>query len=104
MNARDLRHLASSRTRAWATACALVAVGLATSAPAAASTPAADCQPFAKEPCLVPFPNNLFTKRDHSSATGRRVHLPQGAMPTNTEGNKTKVFAMSQGYGAVSTL
>ncbi|MGZ4307355.1 MAG: hypothetical protein ACXVEW_12490, partial [Solirubrobacteraceae bacterium] len=36
----------------------------------AAGAAAADCQPFAKKPCLLPFPSNLFTKRDKSSATG----------------------------------
>ena len=38
---------------------------------------AADCQPFASEPCLLPFPNNLFTRQGHTSTpTGLRVHLP----------------------------
>ena len=38
----------------------------------------------AASPCLLPFPNNLFTVKDPSSATGLRVSLPQNAMPTNT--------------------
>ena len=62
------------------------AIALA-AAPAASadSPPGADCQPFS-EPCLLPFPNDLFTKPDRSSATGLRVDLPQSAMPENTNG------------------
>jgi hypothetical protein len=63
----------------------LVLVILAAPPAATAATPAADCQPFA-EPCLLPFPNNLFTKPDATSATGVRVNLPQAAMPANTNG------------------
>jgi hypothetical protein len=66
------------------TVVALVLLGVL-AAPATAATPAADCQPFA-EPCLLPFPNDLFTRPDPTSATGVRVDLPQAAMPTNTNG------------------
>jgi hypothetical protein len=65
----------------------LAAVIALAAAPAASadSAPGADCQPFS-EPCLLPFPNDLFTKPDRSSATGLRVDLPQSAMPENTNG------------------
>ncbi len=56
--------------------------------PAAASKPAADCQPFARTPCLLPFPNNLYTRRDRTSATGLRVALPAAAMPANAHGQR----------------
>ena len=47
---------------------------------------AADCQPLLDDqPCLQPFPNNLFTK-GANTPTGRRVKLPADAMPVNTEG------------------
>jgi hypothetical protein len=70
----------------------LLVVGLVAVAPAAiAAAPGASCQPFASKPCLLPFPNNLYTTKDASSTTGRRVHLPQGAMPTNTVGSQIKV-------------
>ncbi|HWE33546.1 MAG TPA: hypothetical protein VG410_08685 [Solirubrobacteraceae bacterium] len=52
---------------------------------------AADCQPFSSTPCLLPFPNNLFTVKDKASATGLRVHLPQNAMPVNTKGARISV-------------
>ena len=41
----------------------------------------ADCQPFSNTPCLLPFPNDLYTVKDNSTPTGRRVRLPAAAMP-----------------------
>ena len=61
---------------------ALLLAGL-TVAPAAFAAPGADCQPFSSTPCLLPFPNNLYTVKDNSTPTGVRVHLPAAAMPTN---------------------
>jgi hypothetical protein len=55
---------------------------------ARAAAPAADCQPFGARACMLPFPNNLFTRPDRSSATGLRVHLPAGAMPVNRTGQR----------------
>jgi len=51
-----------------------------------AAKPAADCQPFSKHPCLLPFPDNLYTRRDRSTPTGIRVNLPAAAMPVNAKG------------------
>ena len=53
-----------------------------------AAKPAADCQPFSKQPCLLPFPNNLYTKRDRSTPTGVRVNLPGAVMPVNAKGER----------------
>jgi hypothetical protein len=71
----------------------LTAVGLlaATAGATRSATPAADCQPFAKTPCLLPFPNNLFTVRDRTAPTGLRVHMPASAMPMNTKGQRISV-------------
>jgi hypothetical protein len=86
---------ASRKVKLWAligagvVVAAVLAIALAPRAGAAAAaskTPAADCQPFAKTPCLLPFPNNLFTRPDKTSATGLRVDLPAKAMPVNTKG------------------
>jgi hypothetical protein len=52
----------------------------------AAAAPAADCQPFSSTPCLLPFPNNLFTRPDKTSATGLRLNLPAKAMPVDKNG------------------
>jgi hypothetical protein len=36
--------------------------------------------------CLLPFPNDYYTLRDRSTATGRRVNLQTEAMPANAAG------------------
>ena len=36
------------------------------------ATPAADCQPYGLQPCLLPFPDNRLTRGDHTTPTGRR--------------------------------
>ncbi|HSJ17255.1 MAG TPA: hypothetical protein VK920_04125, partial [Solirubrobacterales bacterium] len=67
---------------------AAIGAMLATAAVAASSASAsiATCQPFLDdEPCLQPFPNNLFTKKANTP-TGRRVKLPADAMPVNADG------------------
>jgi hypothetical protein len=78
---------------------------LAAAPAATAATPAADCQPFS-EPCLLPFPNNLFTQPDTTSATGVRVNLPQTAMPTNTNGVQIDVapYNRSDGFSPGSSI
>ena len=60
---------------------------------------AADCQPFAGRPCLLPFPNNLFTRPDPSSPTGLRVNLPAGAMPINSSGQRVTVAPYDRADG-----
>ncbi len=65
---------------------AAAALGAVLVAPSGASAAGAGCQTFSATPCLLPFPNDLFTKKDKHSATGRRVDLPADAMPVNTEG------------------
>jgi hypothetical protein len=64
-----------------------------------ASTPAADCQPFSSTPCLFPFPSNLLTKPDRSSATGVRVHLPPLAMPMSKKGQRVSVAQYDRNDG-----
>jgi hypothetical protein len=94
------------RTQALVAVGAFLVLGVLASAPAAtAATPAADCEPFA-EPCLLPFPNDLFTKPDPTSATGVRVDLPQGAMPTNTNGVQVDVapYNRSDGFSPGSSI
>jgi hypothetical protein len=76
---------------------AAILAALAGAGPAAAA--AADCQPFATKPCLLPFPSNLFTKHDKSSVTGLRVHLPAGAMPVNSKGSRVGVASYDRNDG-----
>ncbi len=83
---------------------ARAAVAPASSPPAgaraqAAAAPAADCQPFRQKPCLLPFPNNLFTRRDRSTPTGLRVHLPASAMPVNAQGQRIAVAQYDRNDG-----
>jgi hypothetical protein len=50
---------------------------------------AADCDFIAFQPqslCLMPFPDDYYTVKDESSATGRRVELTDAAMPQNSTG------------------
>src|SRR5581483_3304904 len=61
--------------------------------------PAAVCQPFSNRACLLPFPNNLYTVRDRSSATGLRVHLPAGAMPVSATGHPISVAPYDRNDG-----
>jgi hypothetical protein len=74
----------------------VLASGAVASTPA---TPAADCQPFGGRPCLLPFPNNLFTRRDPSTPTGLRVNLPADAMPVNAQGDRIGVAQYDRNDG-----
>ena len=76
------------------------------SAGATAHRPGADCQPFGATPCLLPFPNNLFTRPDRSTPTGLRVHLPANAMPVNTRGQRVSVapYDRADGFSPGSAL
>ena len=80
--------------------------GAAPAAKPAAGKPAADCQPFTRTPCLLPFPNNMFTRRDRSSATGLRVALPGAAMPVNAKGQRisTAEYNRNDGFSPGSTV
>ncbi len=46
----------------------------------------ASCDPLGGERCLLPFPNDYFTVRDHHTDTGRRVDLAPDATPANKSG------------------
>jgi hypothetical protein len=87
------------RALAALTGCALVAAGALAAATGASAAPRppvdvdlsdADRCDFIGEqqgtPCLLPFPNDYYTVRDSSTATGRRVNLKTAAMPANTTG------------------
>ena len=80
-----------------------IAGSVATATPAraraAGSDPAADCQPFSGRPCLLPFPNNLFTRHDPTSQTGLRVALPAGAMPVSSSGQRVSVAPYDRADG-----
>ena len=87
-----------------------VVAALGSAAPPAgargARTPAADCQPFAGKPCLLPFPSNLFTRSDRSSRTGLRVQLPVAALPVSNRGDRIDgaPYDRNDGFSPGSTL
>jgi hypothetical protein len=66
---------------------------------ASGDPPAADCQPFGSRPCLLPFPNDLYTRPDPSSQTGLRVNLPAGGMPINASGQRVNVAPYDRADG-----
>src|SRR3954470_21770320 len=47
---------------------------------------ATKCDPFDKAACLLPFPNDAFTRADKTSDTGRRLALRAALMPRNDKG------------------
>ncbi|HET7531401.1 MAG TPA: hypothetical protein VFJ98_10620 [Mycobacteriales bacterium] len=62
----------------------------------------AGCDPIDPAQCLLPYPNDWFTKPDASSATGRRLDLDLLAMPRNIEGKpvEPQEWNRSDGFSA----
>ncbi len=46
----------------------------------------AECNPLGGNGCITPWPSNLYTTADSTSATGIRIDVPMGALPTNADG------------------
>ena len=65
-----------------ALAAGLVTAAIATPAEAAPKR----CDPLGGGECLLPFPNDYFTKKDRRTETGRRLALPRAGMPANKDG------------------
>jgi hypothetical protein len=91
---------------AAAAVAAAIAVGILASPVLAQGRPAADCQPFGSRPCLLPFPDDLFTRPDPTTATGLRVDLPAAALPVTTGGMRLLPGHYDQldGFSPGSTL
>jgi hypothetical protein len=64
-------------------AAVVACAALAVCAPAAH---AAKCDPIGGGACLLPFPNDYFTKQDARTETGRRLALDRSVMPANKDG------------------
>lgn len=77
------------------------------SAPAAVPSPARGaCDDADPSACLLPWPNDRFTRRDHTTSTGRRVDLPAAGMPANVGGvriNPTE-WNRNDGFAPASQL
>ncbi len=44
------------------------------------------CDPIDPAACLLPWPNDRFTRADADTTTGRRIDLPAEGMPSNADG------------------
>jgi hypothetical protein len=49
-------------------------------------TVASACDPIDPSACMLPFPNDVFTKPDRSTPTGRRIAFSVAEMPRNVAG------------------
>ncbi|HTE64101.1 MAG TPA: hypothetical protein VK631_27340 [Solirubrobacteraceae bacterium] len=79
-----------------------VAAGVAAAAALALTAPsaqAATCDPIGGGTCLLPFPNDYFTKKDPSTPTGRRLALKRSAMPANKDGVRIDPRAWNRADG-----
>jgi hypothetical protein len=66
---------------------ALLAALMLSAAPAAAADQTKlGCDPIDPAACLLPFPNDFFTRPDKTSPTGLRLNLNVAAMPRNVAG------------------
>lgn len=52
------------------------------SGPLTLATPA-ECNPLGGLACVTPWPSSIYATDDASTATGRRLDIPLGALPTN---------------------
>ncbi len=60
------------------------------------------CDPIDPAQCLLPYPNDWFTKDDPTSATGRRLDLTLAGMPRNAAGKpiEPQEWNRSDGFSA----
>lgn len=64
---------------------------------------AADCD-FIAQPkegmCMLPWPNDYYTREDQTSRTGKRIHFTKGGMPVNKKGVPINPdeYALSDGF------
>ncbi|HLM09381.1 MAG TPA: hypothetical protein VK307_06700 [Thermoleophilaceae bacterium] len=85
--------------RAAALAAGLAGLAIPTSAAARGDKPDRRCDFIDPHVCLYPWPNDLFTKRDRSTATGRRLALPRASMPRNKDGRPIDATDINRGDG-----
>src|SRR2546423_15459251 len=59
----------------------LVLCSLMVPAASAKADPVSRCDPLDPSACMLPFPNDFFTKADPSTPTGRRIDFPLADLP-----------------------
>lgn len=95
----------AKRVGATAVAIAAGALMMGAGSASAVTTNGINCKVFTSKPCLVPFPNDLYTKKDKATVTGRRLHLPQGAMPVGSSGPiDVAPYDMNDGFDPGTTI
>lgn len=67
--------------------------------PMAASSLAAGCDSTDPAACLLPYPNNHFTRADSSTATKLRLDLPPAGTPKNKRGTAIDVSDINRADG-----
>jgi len=58
--------------------------------------PPLGCDPLTPSYCAFPYPNDYYTVADPSTATGRRLALPEEIMPPNTGGQRSTPGAFNE--------
>ena len=58
--------------------------------------PPLDCDPLSPTYCAFPYPNDYYTVEDATTATGRRLALPEVIMPPTTAGNRSTPDAFNE--------
>lgn len=80
-------------------AATLAAMAIPTAASAQGAQPSKRCDLTDPAICLYPWPNDLFTKKDRSSPTLRRLSLRRGSMPANKDGVRIDPSDMNRADG-----
>ncbi|MBS1847980.1 MAG: DUF4214 domain-containing protein [Actinobacteria bacterium] len=64
------------------------------------------CDPIAGSSCMVPWPNNYYTRPDAATATGLRLNLKANELPANVSGTHIDPTQLnrSDGFSPGSTL
>ncbi len=71
----------------WAAVAASAgALAVQTALGASAESVGAGCDPIAGGSCMLPWPNDHYTRADATTATGRRVNLKASHLPANVSG------------------
>lgn len=68
--------------------------------------PTLECDPLVPEYCLFPFPNDVFTREDPTSPTGRRLAIAASSLPVSANGGVTdpSVVSKSDGFSSGTVL
>jgi len=70
--------------------------GLALAAGFTGSAQAKSCDPIDPAACLLPYPNDWFTKKDRSTPTGLKLDLPSSGTPANGSGSHIAVTELNR--------